>query len=312
VGNVYDGAKLNPLNKISPFESEIVDLQWHSIKKNTLLIAYKNFLLQISNLNSKREEICFKSIEISNIKKIKYSPCGEMLFIIFNSGKSFCMLKSHSFENIHKKNTPLDCMIDIEWAPDSSYFIIFTQSTLFLYNTLNLSEKVWKDFLGPITSINISEDSLHFLVFTKDSQCPVYMLYNKREDYFNPNLEKKFSNIPQYYLHNEFKTSHKVFSLWFDESHVVIKTKMNSSNSRLVVQYKDITSNKTQLKVFEIRRNHPIHQTKIYPICNIKNFRGMDVTDFEFFRDAHNDDVLLILWNDRILSKSYLNLSNRN
>jgi hypothetical protein len=311
VGNVYEGAKLNPSYKLSPGEAEIVDIQWHSIKKDTLAVAYKNSLLQISNINSKRQDISFKSLELPNIRKIKYSPCGEMVFIIFNNGKSFTLL-NNQLESLHTKNTPLDTLKDIVWAPDSSYFTIFTDSVLYLYNTLNLSEKIWKDFQGEISSVNISEDSLHFFVFTKDSQCPVYLIYNKTEDYFNPNLDKKFSNIPQYYLQDEFKTSYKLFSLWFEENNVVIKTKMNISNNRLVVQYKDITNNKTQIKVFEIRRNHPVHQMKMYPICTIKNFREMEITDFEFFSDAHNDDVLLILWNDRILSKSYLNWSNRN
>jgi hypothetical protein len=89
---------------------------------------------------------------------------------------------------------------------------------------------------------------------------------------------------------------------------IIVKSQLNENNNRLVVMYKDLISFKYELKLFAIELANSIHEIKIYPICTLNKFKEYDLIDFELYYNYYDkDDVLLILWDDKYLSKTYLN-----
>jgi hypothetical protein len=171
-----------------------------------------------------------------------------------------------------------------------------------------MSERIWEDFKGEINNVVVSQDGSLFFVFTSDKDCPVYLIYKLAYDYYSLAASEKFNNVEQYYLQDEFKTSYKIFSLFYKEGMRVHKVRMNLSDNRLIVLYQHFETKKTHLKIFEIKNSRPVHNMKINLICSISLFRDMEVTDFELRGDIDKMDNLLLLWNDRILSKTYVNV----
>jgi hypothetical protein len=66
-----------------------------------------------------------------------------------------------------------------------------------------------------------------------------------------------------------------------------------------------------QMKIFAITNHQNIHKMKINLICTMNNFRKLQVSDFENETDLETrEEVVFTIWNDKIVSKTYLNANN--
>ena len=81
----------------------------------------------------------------------------------------------------------------------------------------------------------------------------------------------------------------------------------------MVVLYKDNRNLKRELKIFEILNIKSVHEMRMNLICTFNNFKDMEVTDFDLKFDlATHEDVLFIIWDEKLMSKSYLNATSFN
>ncbi len=204
----------------------------------------------------------------------------------------------------------LETICDSIISTNSNFFLIFTKNSIYIFNYLNMSFKSFCDFQGEINNVIISEESKYIFIFTNHEQCPIYIIYNIAEDFYNYSYDQKINNVPQYYYENEFKSSFKIFSLNCGQNKFISMAKFNSSSNRLVVMVKDTQSNKNELKIFEVINRKNIQELQVNYLFSINNFKLMEVYDFDTFTDSVGNDVLLLLWNDQILSKTYLNANN--
>lgn len=219
-------------------------------------------------MNSSLEVKLQKEIFFPNIVTCKWSPSGEYAIIIHDHGKSFSIINS-ILETLYTKSIFIPSysnkLINLTWAPNSNYFILYSNNSIFFYNMLNLNNKIWTDFAGNITDIIISSNSNYIFIYTNATENPVYLIYNINEDFYNydSNIYDSFTNIPQSYTHNGFKTFYKIFSLYYSEDKIVTKARINLTCNRLVVLYSDLKDNIKTLKIFEISLLKSVHEIKI-------------------------------------------------
>lgn len=293
-----------------------MDVEWHPINKNKLSVVSRKGVA-ILNVKDDLECIFQNNFNISSsITKFKWDPSGEFSLIIAKNGHEFYLLDSN-FKILFYKSffsflPPFSIfsnpIIDITWAPDSSYFILYTKFSVYLYNTLNLSFKSWSDFKGNIVNVIITENSDYILIFTDDETNPMFIIYNIEEDFYNLSNYNSFNNISRYFLHLNYQVAYRNFSFFYSENKIIIKARLNLNNNRVVILYKDIDTCRQELKIFALENLNSVHDIKIDPICTISNFKEFRVGDFELYYDFFDkEDVLFILWDDKYLSKTYLN-----
>ena len=304
------------LGNIETQTSEIVDVEWHPINKNNLSVVWKKGV-SILYVKDDLECIFQNNNHIgSNITKFQWDPSGELSLVIAKNGHQFYLLDSN-FKILFSKSffsilSPFSFFSnpikDITWASDSSYFILYTKSSLYLYNTLNLSFKTWSDFKGNILNVIITENSDYILIFTDDEANPMFIIYNIEEDFYNLANYNSFNNISRYFHHLNYQVPYRNFSFFYSENKIMVKVRLNLNNNRVVILYKDITTSRQELKIFALENLNSVHDIKIDPICTISNFKEFRVGDFELYYDFfEKEDVLFILWDDKYLSKTYLN-----
>lgn len=250
-------------------------------------------------------------VKLSNISKVTNSSNGEFSIIIHNNKKSFTIMDS-MLNTIYSKTMPIETIQNSIISTNSNFFLIYTKSSIYIFNYLNMSFKSFCDFKGEINNVIICEESKYIFIFTNDENCPIYIIYNIAEDFYNYSYDQKINNVSQYYYQNEFKSSFKIFSLSSKGSEFIYKAMFNQSGNRLITLTKDTKTNKNELKVFEVINKKNIQELQINYLFSINNFKSMEVFDFDTFIDSMGNDVLLLLWNDKILSKTYLNAYNFN
>lgn len=292
-------------------KGEIVDIAWHGVERNILIVAYQDRLIQL-NVSGDLDLSCLKIIQIDNITKIKNSPSGEYYIIIHNNGKTFTIY-NEDFKSLYSKKLTFSKYSDVVIAPNSNYFVITQENnSVNLFNYLNMSFTSWIDFEGNVNNIQISENSNYIFVFTDNDQCPLYIIYNMVEDIYSSNYYDSYNNITQYYLQSEFKMAYKIFSFFNSNQSSIVKARINSLNNRLIILFKD-QKGKTELKIFEIVFSKSVHELRFNLLLTMNNFRVMEITDFEvYFNFYRKTDLLVTLWNDQFLSLTYLNANDLN
>ena len=250
-----------------------------------------------------------ESLSYDNVVKFRWSPEGDYSIVISRKGHKFELLDSNFDVLYSKKNLMpfLSGYVDVTWASDSSFFILYTKSSIYLYNTLNLSFKSWSDFRGNINNVIVSDNN-YVLIFTDDESNPMFVIYNIEKDFYNFSNYDNFNNIAGYSLHENYQVSYRNFCFFYSDGKRIIKSRINLNNDRLVLLYEDIESSKHELKLFALEISKSIHDIQVNPICTFNNFKNIEIKDFElYFNFYHKEDVLLILWDDQYISKTYLN-----
>ena len=135
-------------NSVFVFHSEVTS--------STKVISYK-----IENdLNGKFNGV--KTVlenEFSSFKTVdvKFSKNGKLLLTLYNSGKSLKAIDLFSGKTKHNINFYFDNFKEIRCA--ENYFIIFSDSTLLVFNQLTFEYEVYKNFSGRII---VSTENLLF------------------------------------------------------------------------------------------------------------------------------------------------------
>lgn len=306
MGKLYN-PKLSNLEEIMFKKGEIVDINWHGVDNTLLYVAYKDRIFQMKT-NQDLDLVINKQMEVNKVSRVKCSPSGEFITVLSDEGKSI-HLYNFEFKPLYTKSLFFKKYKDIIWAPNSNFFVLYTDNNVYLFNVMNMTFRCWTDFLGKIIEVLVSETSNLILIFTDHEDCPLYVAYNMVEDLYSSAYYDSYGNVSQYYLQTEFKLSYKIYSLSHFENFRICKARLNSLNNRLVVQYTDTTGKlRPQLKIFEIFLSRSVHDIRLNYLFTMNNFRNMTVTDFElYYNYFRRFDTLLTLWDDRFLSLTYLN-----
>jgi hypothetical protein len=288
----------------------IQEILFHSVDHRILTLVYKN---KIVNYNIYQKEI-ISIKEYSRIKYVKFSPDGLLLLIIHNDGKIFSVLDGCINGNYHKDSIYSQNLLSfgkikgIYWANDSSYFILHSEKEVYLYNRENMEFKSWTDFSGSIIHISVTQDSKSFKIFTDDSTTPVYVIFNISNDFYYLDSRRSFHNNAQYYLHEEFQVSNKIYSFLLEEYEILkVRSNFQGKDNRLILLIRNKKSNQKRINVYEMVKSKNIVEHKIRFLFSMASFRNYSISNFELYTNLKNEEVLLISWDDKILSKTYLN-----
>jgi hypothetical protein len=288
----------------------IQEILFHSVDNRILTLVYKNKLVHYNIIQKEIKLIK----EYSRIRLVKYSPDGLLILIVYNDGKNFsvldaCKTDNNENESIYSQNLfSFGKIKGLYWANDSSYFILHSEKEVYLYNRENMEFKSWTDFAGTIRHISITQDSKSFKIFTDDQTTPVYVIFNISNDFYYLDSRRSFHNNAQYYLHEEFKVSNKIFSFLLEDYEILkVRSNLQGKDNRLVLFLRNKKTNQKSISVYEMIKSKNIVEHKIRFLFSIYGFQNYTISNFELYTNLKNEEVLLISWDDKILSKTYLN-----